>query len=403
VPPEDQSPPPNPPPIQLGTPDQPFPPVPAAQNPTAIADPGGAALPVISASPGGPGWLVLTPCGGVETASGTGALGRAHVVLDPGHGGREPGAVGASGLTEKELNLAVALAARMKLEQLGATVILTRSADLTMSTGVRAHLARSVQPGLFVSIHHNGGAPASGDRPGTIVFTKSQSTASSRFGGLFYQALTDLLVPIGEAARERYRLYRAALDAHEEAVTAYDQSVAARDAALVANGQIPPTATTAPAERPAPDAAPSARHPITTTTAAPPPDQTTVSVPDTVVVPPPFEVEAVPEFRWAGAPNAGVRPWIDTDGNDILSVLRRSGNVPAALVEYLYLTNPVEEALLADPAFVDAEAQALVDSIVAYFSTGAEGTGHVQTQVGHQDIGGGGSHRNCPVPDHVFG
>jgi hypothetical protein len=86
-----------------------------------------------------------------------------------------------------------------------------------------------------------------------------------------------------------------------------------------------------------------------------------------------------------------------------LSVLRQSGEVPAVLVEYLYLTNPVEEALLADPAFIDAEAQALADSIVAYFSTDAEGAGHVQTQVGHQDTGGGGGNRNCPDPDHVFG
>jgi N-acetylmuramoyl-L-alanine amidase len=409
------------PPIPAGAPDRPFQPLPASDGPTALVSPGGAVLPVVPA-PGAqrdaghhaPGatydadeagrWLVLTPCAEVRSASAGWPLGRAHVVLDPGHGGREPGAVGPSGLAEKDLNLAVALAARSELEALGATVILTRATDVTMTTRVRAYLARSVQPGLFVSIHHNGGAPAGGDRPGTIVFTKSASPASRRFGGLFYEALTALLGPIGEARQEEHRLYRQALASHEATVAAYDQSLAAREAALVANGQIPPTATTSPpaAAASGDDHNPSLRHPITTTTAAPPPGQSTVEVPGTLPLPPPFEAEPVPPFGWAGSPNAGVRSWIDDGGDDVLSVLRRSGEVPAAVVEYLYLTNPAEEALLADPAFVDAEAQALVDAVVAYFATRAEGTGFVAGQVGDQDIGGGGR-AGCVDPDLLLG
>jgi hypothetical protein len=168
----------------------------------------------------------------------------------------------------------------------------------------------------------------------------------------------------------------------------------------VANGQVaagdttevpPPTAPAGGAERP------SVRQPITTTTVPPPPGQTTVAVPETLPVPPPLDAEPVPEFRWAGTPNAGVRPWVDEAGDDLLSVIRRSGDVPAALVEYPYITNPVEEALLADEAFLEAEAQALVDAIVAYFSTDAEGSGFVRDQVGDQDIGGGGHQSSCPA------
>ena len=48
-----------------------------------------------------------TPCDNRATVTGT-PLGGADIVLDPGHGGDEPGAVGPNGLVEKELNLAVA-------------------------------------------------------------------------------------------------------------------------------------------------------------------------------------------------------------------------------------------------------------------------------------------------------
>lgn len=54
---------------------------------------------------GGPGaWSVRTPCGATATVTGGDPLSGAHVVLDPGHGGDETGAVGAAGVLEKDLN-----------------------------------------------------------------------------------------------------------------------------------------------------------------------------------------------------------------------------------------------------------------------------------------------------------
>ncbi|MDH3682851.1 MAG: N-acetylmuramoyl-L-alanine amidase [Acidimicrobiia bacterium] len=402
-----------PPPIAHGTPEQPFIPLPPTATATAVVTPTGVVLPVVfdrRATTGEASWVALTPCGDARIVSDLEPLGRAHVVLDPGHGGREFGSVGPAGVVEKDLNLAVALAAETMLADAGASVILTRSTDVAMTTGVRAALARTVRPALFVSIHHNGGAPATGDRPGTIVFTKSQSEASTRFGGLFHQALTPGLIEIANAKQEEFRHYAIVFAAHEAAIADYDRSLAARDAALVANGQIAPTATTLPPPAPLEGReridgteVPSTREPVTTTTMPVPDDRTTVVVPDTVPLPSPPDLVRVPEFRWAGSGNAGVRSWLADDGRDLLSVLRRSGDVPAVLVEYLYVTNPVEEALLADPAFVELEARALTVAILRFLSTDDEGTGFVADQVGDQNIGGGGRATDCREPELGLG
>ena len=398
-----------PPDIGAGTPEQPFVALPAAAEATAVVSPAGVVLPVVSErtdEAGRESWIVMTPCSDVRVVSGVQPLGRAHVVLDPGHGGNEFGATGPNDLTEKDLNLSVALAAASMLREAGATVILTRTTDVTMTTGVRAALARTVNPALFVSIHHNGGAPANGDLPGTIVFTKSNSPSSTRFGGLFHQTLSPQLLEIGATKQAEFVAYAEAFVAHEATVAAYDQSLAARDAALVTNGQIDPTATTLPPTEPSEareridgTEVAGSRQPVTTTTMPVPDDRETVPVPDTLPLPGTFETERVAEFKWAGTGNAGVRSWRADDGKDLLSVLRRSGDVPAALVEYLYVTNPVEAELLADPAFIELEARALADSIVRYLSTSDEGTGFVIDQVGDQDIGGGGHRNDCVEPD----
>jgi hypothetical protein len=208
-------------------------------------------LPVVpgSARAGDDGWMVVTSCSDVRFVRGVEPLGRAHVVLDPGHGGREPGAAGQT-VVEKDLNLQVALLAAEQLRQLGATVVLTRTTDVTVATSVRALLARTVDPALYLSIHHNGGAPASGDRPGTMVFTKAGSEPSRRAGGLVHEILTSRLEEVGQAQRDRRAAYEEAAMVHEATVADYDLSLAARDAALVANGQLSSTATTQVPQRP---------------------------------------------------------------------------------------------------------------------------------------------------------
>jgi N-acetylmuramoyl-L-alanine amidase len=94
------------------------------------------------------GWSLLHPA--EDTLDGTFL-----VVLDPGHGDTDPGAV-VGETAEKEINLAVALLVREQLEQQpGITVSMTRQDDTFLSLSERAQLANQGGADLFVSIHAN--------------------------------------------------------------------------------------------------------------------------------------------------------------------------------------------------------------------------------------------------------
>ncbi|MBX3600350.1 MAG: N-acetylmuramoyl-L-alanine amidase [Rubrivivax sp.] len=76
------------------------------------------------------------------------------VALDPGHGGEDPGAIGPTGLREKDVVLAIGLALRDRLNAVpGLRVMMTRSGDYFVPLGERVRKARRVQADLFVSIH----------------------------------------------------------------------------------------------------------------------------------------------------------------------------------------------------------------------------------------------------------
>ncbi|MEW6724690.1 MAG: N-acetylmuramoyl-L-alanine amidase family protein [Bacillota bacterium] len=77
------------------------------------------------------------------------------IAIDPGHGGHDPGARGALGLIEKDLNLDIALRVRELLAAGGAQVILTRDGDYYVNLYERARIANEAEVELFVSIHTN--------------------------------------------------------------------------------------------------------------------------------------------------------------------------------------------------------------------------------------------------------
>ena len=79
------------------------------------------------------------------------------VVIDPGHGGRDPGAVGANGSRESDRNLEMALLVRdlLRVRDPGLEVLMTRESDEYVSLGSRTRLANSAMADLFVSIHCN--------------------------------------------------------------------------------------------------------------------------------------------------------------------------------------------------------------------------------------------------------
>jgi N-acetylmuramoyl-L-alanine amidase len=80
---------------------------------------------------------------------------RTVVILDPGHGGRDPGAVGAYGIREKDVVLRVGLFLRRELGRRGVRVRMTRDDDSYPTLAQRADLANRTPNSLFVSIHAN--------------------------------------------------------------------------------------------------------------------------------------------------------------------------------------------------------------------------------------------------------
>ena len=78
------------------------------------------------------------------------------IVLDPGHGGRDPGAIGPKGIQEKNITLKVAKRLRRLLEsKLKVKVLMTRDKDVFVKLDERTSLANSAQGKLFISIHCN--------------------------------------------------------------------------------------------------------------------------------------------------------------------------------------------------------------------------------------------------------
>jgi len=77
------------------------------------------------------------------------------VVIDPGHGGRDPGAIGIGGVLEKDLTLKVGLELRRRLAARGFQVLMTRDSDRTVSLEERTALAEGRGADVFVSLHVN--------------------------------------------------------------------------------------------------------------------------------------------------------------------------------------------------------------------------------------------------------
>lgn len=99
------------------------------------------------------------------------------VVIDPGHGGAEPGAVLSPNLTEKEVTLAWARRLKAALEKRGISTLLLRDGDTTLSADQRAAAANGARPELFLSLH------AGSTGTGVHVFTAQLGSPSPRLPG----------------------------------------------------------------------------------------------------------------------------------------------------------------------------------------------------------------------------
>ena len=77
------------------------------------------------------------------------------VVIDPGHGGADPGAIGLGGLQEKDVTLALSKVLRARLVRSGFAVVMTRERDATLSLLERTAFAEGAGGDVFVSLHAN--------------------------------------------------------------------------------------------------------------------------------------------------------------------------------------------------------------------------------------------------------
>ncbi|MFT6832907.1 MAG: N-acetylmuramoyl-L-alanine amidase [Planctomycetota bacterium] len=145
------------------------------------------------------------PSGAASVGSGAGGSssgflgGAVRVVIDPGHGGTDPGAIG-NGIVEKEINLAVGLRLRelLELDTLDTNgggeweVLMTRDNDASVSLTARSNLANNWGADRFISIHHNAFSMSSAN--GTETFSFADGTISANLRDRIQE---ELLIALG--------------------------------------------------------------------------------------------------------------------------------------------------------------------------------------------------------------
>ena len=106
---------------------------------------------------------------------GQGGL-RRTIVVDPGHGGRDPGTIGVSGVQEKEVVLDTGLRLRAALEARGYRVAMTREDDTFIPLEGRVAFARAQNADLFISLHAD--SSPNHEASGATVYTLSEHGAN---------------------------------------------------------------------------------------------------------------------------------------------------------------------------------------------------------------------------------
>jgi N-acetylmuramoyl-L-alanine amidase len=105
------------------------------------------------------------------------------VVIDAGHGGVDPGAIGVTGATEKEITLAMARELKRQLEETGRyKAVLTRDSDIFIRLRDRVAIAREAGADLFISLHAD--SHGSRDLRGASVYTLSETASDAEAAAL---------------------------------------------------------------------------------------------------------------------------------------------------------------------------------------------------------------------------
>jgi N-acetylmuramoyl-L-alanine amidase len=136
-----------------------------------------------------------------EAAHGARAVRR--VVLDPGHGGHDPGATGPSGLREKDVTLDIAhRAAPLIARELGISTLLTRDSDDYVALDERTARANAFQADLFLSIHCNASEDGGGRGVMTFVLDDSRDAVSTRVAARENDSSAEAAAELANAFRQ---------------------------------------------------------------------------------------------------------------------------------------------------------------------------------------------------------
>ncbi|OGQ44472.1 MAG: hypothetical protein A3A85_07325 [Deltaproteobacteria bacterium RIFCSPLOWO2_01_FULL_42_9] len=115
------------------------------------------------------------------------------IVIDPGHGGEDTGAVGPSGIKEKDINLAIAMRLKKLLaEKTNAIVILTRADDRFIPLDERTNIANKNEADLFISIHTNASYRKGADGVETYFLSFEASDEDAKRAVAFENAVVSL-------------------------------------------------------------------------------------------------------------------------------------------------------------------------------------------------------------------
>lgn len=101
------------------------------------------------------------------------------IVVDPGHGGNDPGAIGPNGIKEKNVVLGVGLELAELLRLAGAEVIMTRDSDYFIDLVPRADIANNWGADLFISVHANSAATTAAGGSETYSYNRASTTYSA--------------------------------------------------------------------------------------------------------------------------------------------------------------------------------------------------------------------------------
>jgi len=125
-----------------------------------------------------------------------------HVVIDPGHGGTESGAVAVNGVLEKNPMLSIGLALRDILTtDYDCAVTMTRETDVNVNLGHRAQIANRAKADLLVSLHHDSGPPSA--RGGSCYVHTNKRSPS---GGLAWLPAVGSNGVVNHEAPNSYRI-----------------------------------------------------------------------------------------------------------------------------------------------------------------------------------------------------